>query len=134
MQLIFLLLFILVNSITLLVLSLLLFRNIWQLGANLYTIEGWEVERHESLVRRSKKLGGFLNGPDGVKVRIVKQEYPYDIGIFRNIQQGMGSNPLLWFWPFAPTPKNESGLRFETNGFEGMYSSGHFDRQGFIDM
>ncbi|KAL8823114.1 MAG: hypothetical protein Q9191_006160 [Dirinaria sp. TL-2023a] len=63
-------------------------------------------------------MGGYLDGPNGVKMRITKQEFPYDIGIFRNIQQGLDSSPLLWLWPFAPTLKNESGLHFETNGFE----------------
>ncbi|KAK4984941.1 Palmitoyltransferase [Elasticomyces elasticus] len=31
----------------------------------------------------------------------------------------MGSRfPLVWFWPLAATPSTESGLSFETNGFE----------------
>ena len=107
------------------VLSLLLVRNIWQLCGNIYTIESWEIERHESLVHRSKKFGGYLDGPNGVKMRITKQEFPYDIGICQNIQQGLDSNPLLWLWPFALTPKNESGLQFETNGFEGIQSFDH---------
>ena len=130
-QLVFLFIFIVTNSLTLFALSLLLLRNIWVLGANVTTIEGWEIERHATLVRRARVLGGYLDGPDGVKVRIVKREFPYDIGIFRNIQQGLGRNPLTWLWPFAPTLSNERGLWFETNGFEGplvsfvaMYRSG----------
>ena len=119
---IFLLIFFMVNSITLFALSILLARNVWLLGGNITTIEGWEVERHATLVRRAKVLGGYLDGPDGIKVRIVKHEFPYDIGIFRNIQQGMGGNLLVWLWPFAPTPINESGLQFKTNGFEGKAS------------
>lgn len=83
------------------------------------TIEGWEIERHETLVYRARKLGGYLNGPDGMRLRLQKQEFPYDIGIYQNIRQGMGSNPLFWLWPFASTPSNQSGLTFETNGFEG---------------
>lgn len=83
------------------------------------TIEGWEIERHETLVRRARALGGYLDGPDGIKVRITKQEFPYDIGIFQNFRQGIGGTPLLWLFPFAATPSNESGLSFETNGFEG---------------
>ncbi|KAI5266204.1 S-adenosyl-L-methionine-dependent methyltransferase [Aureobasidium subglaciale] len=47
------------------------------------------------------------------------QEYPWDIGIFSNVAQGMGSwNPLAWFWPFSFTPSVESGLEFEDNGLE----------------
>lgn len=52
-------------------------------------------------------------------MRIKQQEFPYDIGIWSNICQGMGSrNPLQWFNPFAPTPSVSSGLSFEKNGFE----------------
>ena len=111
-----------VNSVTLLALGILLARSIWCLGGNVTTIEGWEVERHETLVYRARKHGGYLDGPDGTKIRIRKQEFPYDIGVYQNIQQGMGGNPLLWLWPFAATPSNDSGLDFETNGFEGNVS------------
>ena len=86
------------------------------------TIEGWEIERHETLVHRAKKLGGYLNGPNGTRIRLQKQEFPYDIGIYTNIRQGMGSSPLSWLWPFASTPSNDSGLAFATNGFEGTES------------
>ena len=64
-------------------------------------------------------MGGYLDGPDGTRVRITKQEFPYDIGILHNIRQGMGGSSLTWLWPFTTTPSNESGLDFETNGFEG---------------
>lgn len=63
-------------------------------------------------------FGGYLDGPDGVKVHIVKQEFPYDIGIWRNICAGMGmSNPFGWLSPFARSPGTD-GLTFDTNGFE----------------
>jgi palmitoyltransferase len=82
------------------------------------TIESWEIERHEQLLRRQRVLGGYLDGPDGQKIKIKQQEFPYDIGIWTNICQGMGSkNPLSWFWPFAATSRT-SGLSFEENGFE----------------
>ena len=52
-------------------------------------------------------------------MRIKKQEFPYDIGVWANIVQGMGSrNPLQWVNPFAPAPTVQSGLWFEENGFE----------------
>lgn len=54
-----------------------------------------------------------------MRIKIRKQEFPYDVGILDNMRQGMGSIPLLWLWPFAATPSNDSGLNFETNGFEG---------------
>ena len=107
------------NSITLLAIGLLLARNLWCLGANVTTIDGWEIERHKSLVRRARIRGGYLDGPDGVKIMLKKHEFPYDIGILKNINQGMGGSPLLWMWPLASTPSNDSGLAFETNGFGG---------------
>ena len=59
---------------------------------NMTTIEEWEIERHETLLRRAKVSGGFLYGPDGIEVRITQQEFPYDIGIWKNIVQGMGTS------------------------------------------
>ena len=118
-QMVFLFIFIVTNSVTLFALSMLLLRNIWALGANITTIEGWEIERHATLVRRAKVLGGYLDGPDGLKIRIVKHEFPYDVGIFSNVQQGMGGNPLTWLWPFAATLRHYERFYFPTNGFEG---------------
>lgn len=37
-------------------------------------------------------LGGYLEGPGGIRVHIKKQEYPYDIGIWANIKQSMGGS------------------------------------------
>lgn len=85
-----LLVLIVVNSFTLIALSVLLIRTIWSLGAGTTAIEVWEIERHETLLRRARVLGGYLDGPDGIKVKIQKQEFPYDIGIWRNFKQGMG--------------------------------------------
>jgi len=117
-QLIFLFLLILTNSLTLFLVSVTFFRTVWGLGGNVTTIESWEIERHEQLLRRARVLGGYLDGPDGIRVQIVRQEFPYDIGIWNNIAQGMGShNPLIWFWPFSSTPRT-NGLLFEENGFE----------------
>ncbi|KIW87750.1 uncharacterized protein Z519_11724 [Cladophialophora bantiana CBS 173.52] len=117
-QLVHLLILIIVNTLTIFLVSITFFRTIWGLGANVTTIESWEIERHEQLLRRARALGGYLDGPDGIRVKIAKQEFPYDIGIWSNIVQGMGTaNFLAWFWPFSATPKT-SGLVFETNGFE----------------
>ena len=128
-----------VNSISWLAIFVLLARTLWNLAVNTTTIEGWEIERHEALLRRARHLGGYLNGPDGTQVKIVRQEFPYDIGIWRNLKQGMGSGNVLqhpdetlcfnakyckaiaWFWPLARSPTNESGLSFEVNEFEGRF-------------
>jgi palmitoyltransferase len=108
-----------VNSVTLFILGILLLRNLWGLSVNTTTIEGWEIERHTTLLRRARQYGGYLSSPDGTKIRIRKQEFPYDIGIWSNIVQGMGTaNPISWFNPLAATPSLKSGLSFETNDFE----------------
>jgi palmitoyltransferase len=70
-------------------------RSIWCLVVNTFTVEGWEIERHETLVRRARVLGGYLDGPDGTRVRITQQEYPYDIGLWRNVVQGMSTANVL---------------------------------------
>ena len=120
-SLVFLFILVITNFVTLFALFILLIRSGWSLCTNVTTIESWEIERHETLLRRAKALGGYLDGPDGIKVRIVKQEFPYDIGIWANISQGMGGGFLTWLWPFAKSPSSESGLDFEVNGFEGRY-------------
>ena len=81
-----------VNSFTVFALFILLVRTLWTLGSNTTTIEGWEIERHKTLLRRARHLGGYLDGPGGVKVRIKRQEFPYDIGIWANIKAGMGGS------------------------------------------
>ncbi|OJJ46156.1 hypothetical protein ASPZODRAFT_2067593 [Penicilliopsis zonata CBS 506.65] len=119
-QMFHLFLLIVVNSLTVFTLSILLFRSLWSLGANETTIETWEIERHKTLVRRAKYLGGYLDGPGGVKIQIKKQEFPYDIGIWSNIKAGMGGslNIFSWFWPLAATQSRKSGWDFPVNGFE----------------
>jgi hypothetical protein len=86
-----LLILVVVNGLTWFALLMLLARSIWALVWNVTTIEEWEMERHETLLRRSKASGGYLDGPDGVRVQIKRQEFPYDIGIWGNLKQGMGT-------------------------------------------
>ncbi|KAJ6129521.1 Palmitoyltransferase pfa4 [Penicillium capsulatum] len=119
-QLIHLFLLFVINSLTVFALFILLVRSLWSLLFNTTTIESWEIERHETLVRRARTLGGYLEGPGGVKVSIKRQEFPYDIGLFSNIKQGMGGsiNIFGWLWPLAFTPDRRSGWEFATNGFE----------------
>lgn len=94
-------------------------RSLWSLCTNTTTIESWEIERHQTLLRRSMALGGYLEGADGIKVWIRRQEFPYDIGIWNNIVQGLCGGPVTWLWPFARSYPMTSGLSFEINGFEG---------------
>ncbi|KAJ4287233.1 Palmitoyltransferase [Kalmusia sp. IMI 367209] len=131
-----------INSITVFAIGVLLVRNIWCLAVNTTTIEGWEIERHKTLLRRARHFGGMLQTPDGTAVPIKRQEFPYDIGIWSNITQGMGTanvrhppslslSPLLqntnkpsslpapiMAQPLAATPPMQTGLAFPTNGFE----------------
>lgn len=117
-QLVSLLVLVTINTLTLFLVGITFFRSFYTLCCNVSTIESWEIERHEQLLRRAKVLGGYLNGPDGTKVRIARQEFPFDIGIWRNICAGMGTNNFLaWLWPLARSPRTD-GLVFETNGFE----------------
>lgn len=117
-QLVLLFVLIVVNSLTLFMVGITFFRSFYALCCNVSTIESWEIERHEQLLRRAKVLGGYLEGPDGVRIRMTRHEFPYDIGIWRNICAGMGTNnPISWVFPLARTPRTD-GLAFDTNGFE----------------
>jgi len=110
---------ILVNSVTLFALSILFVRAVYSLAINTTMIESWEIERHEALVERARKTGGWVYGNGGQKVRIEHQEFPYDIGIWKNLVQGMGtSNVLAWFLPFGGGPSIENAAEYEVNGFE----------------
>lgn len=108
------------NSMAVLFLSILLWNAIYSVFTNVYKIEGWEIERHEALVARARKSGGYVYGPGGVEVRIKRQEFPFDIGFWDNIVQGMGSaNPLAWFWPFSRSPSVSTAMNWPVNDFEG---------------
>ncbi|KAF2723289.1 DHHC zinc finger domain-containing protein [Polychaeton citri CBS 116435] len=107
------------NSFVLFMLILLLGRTLWSLSLNMTTIEGWEVERHETVLRRQRILGGYLDAPDGSRIHVERQEYPWDIGIWNNLRQNLGgSNPIAWFWPLAQSPRIDDGLAFEHNEIE----------------
>ncbi|ETN37375.1 uncharacterized protein HMPREF1541_08366 [Cyphellophora europaea CBS 101466] len=117
-QLVHLFVLIMTNSLTLFVVGIMLCRGIYMITTNVTTIEGWEIERHQQLLRRARVMGGYLDGPDGIRVKIDKHEFPYDIGFWGNLRDNMGTwNILAWFWPFAAGVKTD-GLTFETNGFE----------------
>jgi palmitoyltransferase len=114
-----LLVLVIVNSLTLFALAILLVRVIYCLAINTTMIESWEIERHEALVKRSRKSGGYVYANGGQMMRVERQEFPYDIGIWRNLCQGMGTSIVfLWFLPFGPAPGIESAAMFEVNGFE----------------
>jgi palmitoyltransferase len=117
-QLVLLMVLLFMNSITLFGVGILFIRSAWSLVTNVTTIESWEIERHKTLVRRARALGGYLEGPEGQRVAIAKQEFPYDVGIWTNICHGMGGWPLTWINPFAATLPYGGGWEFEVNDFE----------------
>ncbi|KAL1634388.1 Palmitoyltransferase [Neofusicoccum ribis] len=104
-QLMHLFVLILVNSLTLFGVAIMTLRFTYMFFGNVTTIESWEIERHETLLNRARYLGGCLDGPDGKRIRIKKQEFPYDIGIFANMAQAMGSkNASLFCWNALSPP------------------------------
>jgi len=108
-----------VNSLTLFALSILLIRAAYSLAMNTTMIESWEIERHEALVNRSRKTGGYVYANGGQRMRVERQEYPYDIGIWKNLSQGMGMDVVpMWFLPFGGAPSIKSAANYEVNGFE----------------
>jgi palmitoyltransferase len=117
--LIHLVLLVAVNSITLFALGILLVRAVYSMAGNTTMIEEWEIEKHEALVERARKTGGFVYGNGGQRLRVQHQEFPYDIGVWQNICQAMGTkNVLLWFMPFSGNPSVTTALEWEENGFE----------------
>ena len=114
-----LLVLVVINGITLFALGILLVRALYSMAANTTMIEEWEIERHEALVERARKTGGFVYASGGQRMRIHHQEFPYDIGIWQNLCQAMGTgNVPLWFMPFAGSPSTKTALEWEENGFE----------------
>jgi palmitoyltransferase len=111
-----------ITTFLLFALTILLVTASNSLLTNTTMIEAWEIERHSSLVDRSRYLGGYVQGPGGRRVRIVKQEFPYDIGFWKNLVQGMGNkNVLAWLLPFGGAPGNRDGWGpWEENGFEDL--------------
>jgi palmitoyltransferase len=105
------------------VLGIMLFNTVSSWVLNRTMIEGWEIDRHEAIAERGGRDFWDITGPDGKKIRFEKLEFPYDIGIFANMAQAMGtSNVLLWFFPFAGGPKiskdkKGAGWVWEENDF-----------------
>ncbi|RKU48330.1 Palmitoyltransferase [Coniochaeta pulveracea] len=108
----------LLASGTSLALAILLTTTLKSWFLNTTMIEGWEIERHETVVDR---YSDEAYNPDDIIVQHI--EFPYDLGFWDNMSQAMGtSNPLAWFWPFAGGPTVDpsgkgTGWEWEENGF-----------------
>ncbi|KHJ35993.1 putative dhhc zinc finger membrane protein [Erysiphe necator] len=107
------------NSVILFCLSILFCRLLYGLVTNTTMIESWEIERHEALVHRCRKTGGYVYAVGGHRILVEHQEFPYDIGIWKNLCQAMGTkNIFMWFMPFGGAPTIDSAGNWEINGFE----------------
>ncbi|ORX47477.1 zf-DHHC-domain-containing protein [Hesseltinella vesiculosa] len=70
--------------------------HLYCLARNQSTIESWERGKVETMIRRGK---------------ILPFDYPFSLGVYKNICSVLGNNPLLWF---VPTRRLTSdGLTFE---------------------
>ncbi|KAL2259721.1 hypothetical protein VTK26DRAFT_6484 [Humicola hyalothermophila] len=103
---------------------------------NCTMIEEWEVERHEAVLARLEARDddgdddNFWGDDDvALRQRLERIEFPYDVGVFANMAQAMGTrNPLRWFLPVgggAPKVNNETpgkgvGWEWEENGFNDL--------------
>jgi len=107
-----------VGGLTSLALGILLITTVKGWLFNTTMIEGWEIERHESILERRYASSGGDDGwwrsgeraPGGdtsaAHLAVDPVEFPYDIGIFANMAQAMGTrNVLMWFFPLAGGPR-----------------------------
>ncbi|KAI8629670.1 zf-DHHC-domain-containing protein [Xylariaceae sp. FL1651] len=102
------------TGLTALALGILLVTTVRGWALNTTMIEGWEIERHEAVLER----GGYgddqedwWHSGDGdadaaPRSMVDPVEFPYDIGVWANLAQAMGTtNLILWFLPFAGGPR-----------------------------
>lgn len=107
---------------------------------NTTMIEYWEIERHEAVVSRmssasdsssSSASSSLFWEDDDAAVRdaLARVEFPYDVGVFANMAQAMGTrNVLRWFLPVFgggpvvdnQTPGKGTGWEWEENGFNDL--------------
>ncbi|KAI1421824.1 DHHC palmitoyltransferase-domain-containing protein [Xylaria sp. FL1777] len=98
---------------TALALGILLVTTVRAWLLNTTMIEGWEIERHEAVLQR----GGYEEEEDwwrtadgegdaAPRSMVDPVEFPYDVGMYTNMAQAMGTtNPLYWLLPFAGGPR-----------------------------
>ncbi|KAK4193468.1 Palmitoyltransferase PFA4 [Podospora australis] len=123
------------NILTIFALLILLVTTLKSWVFNTTMIESWEISRHESLLERLDESSDSSSPSSFWSVESETEnhpslysriEFPYDLGIFQNMSQAMGtSNFLLWFFPFYnsgpvinnKTPGKGIGWEYEENGF-----------------
>ncbi|KAK3300184.1 DHHC palmitoyltransferase-domain-containing protein [Chaetomium fimeti] len=136
-----------VNGMTVVALGVMLYTTVRGWVFNCTLIEEWEVERHEAVLGRMAKMGGGGGGGGGdgegegdgglfwgdgdaaMRQALARIEYPYDLGVFANMAQAMGTrNVLRWFLPVFgggpvvdnKTPGKGVGWEWEENGFNDL--------------
>lgn len=80
---------------TLMIVGIFSFYHFWCLSANTTTIEGWEKDKVERMVNRG---------------RIRQVDYPFDLGLIRNITSVLGRTPFVWC---IPSETKGDGLRYD---------------------
>ncbi|KAG0259200.1 Palmitoyltransferase [Mortierella polycephala] len=96
-QIIFMAVNIMVDGCVLLAVGMLCVYHLWSLMTNTSTIEAWEQEKVEGMIKKGK---------------IRKTKFPYDIGCMRNYRQVLGPSIWLWLWPQHMLG---SGTEYEVN-------------------
>ncbi|KAG0207868.1 Palmitoyltransferase [Mortierella sp. GBA30] len=94
-QIIFMAVNIFVDGGVLLAVGILCIYHLWSMISNTSTIEVWEKEKVEAMIKKGK-------------IRMIK--FPYDVGCFRNYRQVLGPSLWLWLWP---QPMLGSGTEFD---------------------
>ncbi|KAF9361586.1 Palmitoyltransferase [Mortierella sp. AD094] len=97
MQIIIMAVNIAVDGCVLLAVGILAITHLWSLITNTSTIEAWEQEKVDAMIKKGK---------------LKKTKFPYDIGCFRNYRQVLGPRVWLWLWPQQMLG---SGTEFEVN-------------------
>lgn len=77
------------------------------IATNQTTIESWEKDRVQTMIRRGK---------------IRKVRYPYHLGTWHNVVSMLGSNPFLWCLPLRTIP-DADGLTYDVAHGIGKSSS-----------
>ncbi|KAF9580752.1 Palmitoyltransferase, partial [Lunasporangiospora selenospora] len=92
----FLVINVFVDGGVLIAVGILCIYHLWSMISNTSTIEVWEREKVDAMIKKGK---------------MQKVKYPYDVGCVKNYKQVLGHKPWLWFlWPH---PLVDSGTEFE---------------------
>ncbi|KAG0305024.1 Palmitoyltransferase [Dissophora globulifera] len=83
-QIVFMAVNIAVDGGVLLAVGVLTIYHLWSMMSNTSTIEIWEQEKVEAMIKKGK---------------IRKVKFPYDVGCLRNYRQVLGPRMWLWLWP-----------------------------------